>query len=55
MHSFIPRPKVPVTIYYSGKYVSRVFEDLRKTKAPNSTDVGLMIEELLTGHMPRHG
>jgi hypothetical protein len=26
-----------VIVYYTGKHVSRVFEDLRKTKAPNSS------------------
>jgi hypothetical protein len=36
MYTFIPKPKLPVTIYYTGKHVSRDFEDLRKTKAPNS-------------------
>jgi hypothetical protein len=32
---FISKPKLPVTVYYTGKHVSCVFEDLRKTKAPN--------------------
>jgi hypothetical protein len=36
MHTFISKPKPPVIVYYSGKHVSRVFEDLRKMKAPNS-------------------
>jgi hypothetical protein len=26
-----------VTVYYTGKHVSSVFEDLWKTKAPNSS------------------
>jgi hypothetical protein len=36
MYTFISEPKLPVTVYYTGKHVSRVFEDLRKTKAPKS-------------------
>jgi hypothetical protein len=36
MHAFVSNPKLPVTVYYSGKHVSRVFEDLRKMKAPNN-------------------
>jgi hypothetical protein len=35
MPIFIPKSKLPVTVYYSGKHVSCVFEDLRKMKAPN--------------------
>jgi hypothetical protein len=35
MHTFILKPKLPVIVYYTGKHVSRVFEDLRKMKAPN--------------------
>jgi hypothetical protein len=34
MYTFISKPKPPVTVYYTGKHVSHVFEDLRKTKAP---------------------
>jgi hypothetical protein len=40
MHTFISKPKLPVTVYYTGKHVSCVFEDLRKRKAPNITGVG---------------
>jgi hypothetical protein len=36
MHTFISKPKLHVTVYYTGKHVSHVFEDLWKTKAPNS-------------------
>lgn len=36
MYTFIPKPKLPVIVYYTGKHVSLVFEDLRKTKAPNN-------------------
>jgi hypothetical protein len=35
MYTFISKSKLPVTVYHTGKHVSRVFEDLRKTKAPN--------------------
>jgi hypothetical protein len=35
MHTFISKPKLPVTVYYTGKHVSCVFEDLWKMKAPN--------------------
>jgi hypothetical protein len=35
MHVFVLNPKLPVTVYYTGKHVSRVFEDIRKMKAPN--------------------
>jgi hypothetical protein len=35
MPIFIPKPKLPVTVYYFGKHVSYVFEDVRKMKAPN--------------------
>jgi hypothetical protein len=34
MHSFISKPKLPVTVYYTGKHVSCVFEELQKRKAP---------------------
>jgi hypothetical protein len=36
MHTFILKPKLPKTVYYTGKHVNYVFEDLRKRKAPNS-------------------
>jgi hypothetical protein len=36
VYNFIPSPKVPVHILYMGNIVNRVFEDLRKTKAPNT-------------------
>jgi hypothetical protein len=36
MHTFVLNPKLPVTVYYTGKHVSRVFEDLRMIKAPNT-------------------
>jgi hypothetical protein len=35
VHSFILSPKVPVCVLYLGNIISHVFEDLRKTKAPN--------------------
>ena len=34
MYSFIPSSKVPVHILYLGNIINHVFEDLRKTKAP---------------------
>jgi hypothetical protein len=39
VYSFIPSPKVLVYIYilHLENIVNRVFEDLRKTKAPNSS------------------
>jgi hypothetical protein len=40
VHSFIPNPKVPVHILCLGNIVNHVFEDLRKTKAPNSCSKG---------------
>jgi hypothetical protein len=36
VYSFIPSPKVPVHILWLGNIVNHVFEDLRKTKAPNT-------------------
>jgi transposase InsO family protein len=49
MHAFVLNPKLPVTVYYIGKHVSRVFEDLRKMKAPN-THVGMKnLHKLLKG------
>jgi hypothetical protein len=35
VYNFIPSPKVPVHILCLGNIVNHVFEDLRKTKAPN--------------------
>jgi hypothetical protein len=35
IHTFVLNPKLPVTVYYTGKHVSYVFEDLQKMKAPN--------------------
>jgi hypothetical protein len=32
MHAFVLNPKLPVTVYYTWKHVSRVFEDVRKMK-----------------------
>jgi hypothetical protein len=37
VYNFIPSPKVPVHILCFGNIVNHVFEDLRKTKAPNSS------------------
>jgi hypothetical protein len=37
VYSFVPSPKVPVHILCLGNIVNHVFEDLRKTKAPNSS------------------
>jgi hypothetical protein len=37
MLTFILKPKLPMTVYHTGKHVSRVFEDLRKMKAPNTS------------------
>jgi hypothetical protein len=34
MHTFISKPKLPAMVYYTGKHVSCVFEDLRKMKTP---------------------
>jgi hypothetical protein len=36
MYTFILNSKITVTVYYTGKHVSRVFEDLRKMKAPTN-------------------
>jgi hypothetical protein len=36
MHAFILKTKLPVRVYYTGKHVSCVFEDLQKMKAPNA-------------------
>jgi hypothetical protein len=36
MYTFISKSKPPVTVYYAGRHVSHVFEDLRKTKVPNN-------------------
>jgi hypothetical protein len=36
VYNFIPSPKVPIHILHLGNIVNHVFEDLRKTKAPNS-------------------
>jgi hypothetical protein len=35
--SFVPSPKVPVHIFHLENIFNHVFEDLRKTKAPNSS------------------
>jgi hypothetical protein len=40
VYNFTLSPKVPVHILYLGNIVNRVFEDLRKTKAPNTGDRG---------------
>jgi hypothetical protein len=37
VYNFIPSLKVPVYILHLGNIVKHVFEDLRKTKAPNSS------------------
>jgi hypothetical protein len=37
VYSFIPSLKVPMHILCLGNIVNHVFEDLRKTKAPNSS------------------
>ena len=36
-HTFVLKPKLPETVYYTGKHVSYVFEDLRKRKSPSTT------------------
>jgi hypothetical protein len=36
VNNFIPSPKVPVHILHLGNIINHVFEDLRKTKAPNT-------------------
>jgi hypothetical protein len=36
VYNFILSPKVPVCVLHLGNIISHVFEDLRKTKAPNS-------------------
>jgi hypothetical protein len=49
MYTFISKPKPPVTVYYTGRHVSHVFEDHRKTKAPNRDEnvrLSATIEEL---------
>jgi hypothetical protein len=35
VYSFILSPKVPICVLYLGNIISHVFEDLRRTKAPN--------------------
>jgi hypothetical protein len=40
MHTFISKPKLLVTVYYTEKHVSCVFEDLRKRKVSNSQLAG---------------
>jgi hypothetical protein len=40
MHTFISKLKLPVIVYYTGKHVSCVFEDLQKRKAPNRASLG---------------
>jgi hypothetical protein len=37
VYNFIPSPKVPIHILCLGNIVNHVFEDLQKTKAPNSS------------------
>jgi hypothetical protein len=39
MHTFISKSKLPMTVYYTEKHVSRVFEDLQKMKAPNTIPI----------------
>jgi hypothetical protein len=39
VYNFIPSPKVPVHILCLGNIVNHVFEDLRKTKAPNNVEL----------------
>jgi hypothetical protein len=39
MYTFISKLKLPVIVYYTRKHVSRVLEDLRKTKAPKINKV----------------
>jgi hypothetical protein len=47
VNSFVPSPKVPVHIFHLGNIVNHVFEDLRKTKAPN-TMISIMLLLTLT-------
>jgi hypothetical protein len=42
MYAFVLNLKLPVTVYYTGKHVSRVFEDLRTMKAPTDGDFSLL-------------
>ena len=37
VYNFILSPKVPVCVLHLGNIISHVFEDLRKTNAPNSS------------------
>jgi hypothetical protein len=37
VYTFIPRPKVPMNIFYLENMLVVFFEDLRKMKAPNSS------------------
>jgi hypothetical protein len=37
------KPKLPVIVYYTGKHVSCVFEDLQKRKAPNKYGKGFLM------------
>jgi hypothetical protein len=39
VYNFIPSSTVPVHILRLGNIVNHVFEDLRKTKAPNSAEI----------------
>jgi hypothetical protein len=34
MHTFILHPKLAVTVYYTGKHVSHVVEDLSEDEGP---------------------
>jgi hypothetical protein len=47
VYRFIPSPKVPVHILHLVNIVSHIFEDLRKTKAPNNTACHVL------GEMPK--
>jgi hypothetical protein len=55
VYSFIPSPKVPVYILHLGNIVKHVFEDLQKTKAPNSDRIGTRIHFASLRHPESNG
>jgi hypothetical protein len=48
VYNFILSPKVPVCVLHLGNIISHVFEDLRKTKAPNNIIISNLIMFILT-------
>jgi hypothetical protein len=50
MHTFILKLKLPLTVYYTRKHVTHVFEDLQKMKAPNRPEAFPLHALILTIH-----